>query len=158
MNLLLRRAVGHRHQRGVAAVELAIILPILAILFTVPLFYSVYFWHYTAAQKAAQHAARYLSTITVQEMRSEALARAAGTIASDIARSEVAELSKAASVPVVEVRCGAYQCTGIGSRALPDTVFVSVRMNMFDRFFGAVGTGRFGWAITADATMNYVGH
>jgi Flp pilus assembly protein TadG len=158
MNLLLRGAVGHRRQHGVAAVELALILPILAAILAAPLFLSVYFWHYTAAQKAAQDAARFMSTISVQEMRAGNLARAADATASEIARIEVAELNLASSAPTIEVYCGRVRCTGVGSRPMPETVFVSVRMDMFDQFFGEVDTGRYGFPITAEVEMTYVGN
>ncbi|WLI91406.1 pilus assembly protein [Massilia sp. R2A-15] len=153
-----RRASRHRRQQGVAAVELAFLLPILLIFFTVPLFFSVYFWHYTAAQKAAQHAARYLSTISAQEMRSATLATAAGATASTIAQTVTSELHMGAAPATVEVYCGRVRCTGVGSRPLPDTVFVSVRLDMFDQFFGAVETGRYGWPVTAEVEMSYVGN
>lgn len=158
MNISLSGAAGHRRQHGVAAVELAWLLPILIVMFSVPLFFSAYFWHYTAAQKAAQNAARYLSTISVQEMRSGTLANSAGTTASTVAQMVTAELNLAAAAPVVEVYCGKVRCTGVGSRPLPDTVFVSVRFDMFDQFFGAVDTGRYGWPVTAEVEMTYVGN
>lgn len=158
MKYLDRASIGHDRQRGVAAVELALLLPILLTLLTVPLFISVYLWHYTAAQKAAQHAARYLSTISVQEMRASNLARAAETIASQIALTEVSELSFAAAAPEVEVYCARVRCTGVGSRPLPQTIFVSVRMDMFDTLFGAIDTGRYGIPITVEIEVPYVGN
>lgn len=158
MKISMRSAVCQRRQHGVAAVELALMMPILLVLFTVPLFVSVYFWHYTAAQKAAQNAARYMSTISVQEMRAANLAIAADAIANEIAVTQVAELTMAAAAPVVEVYCGRVRCNGVGSRPLPQTVFVSVRMDMFDQFFGSVDTGRYGLPITVEVELPYVGN
>lgn len=157
MNLRTRNP-DRRPQRGVAAIELALVMPILLALFTAPLFLAVYFWHYTAAQKAAQDAARYLSTISAQEMRSGTLARAADEIANQIIAAEIAELTLGASAPVVEVYCGRVRCTGLGARPLPETVFVSVKIDMFDTFFGSIETGRYGFPITAEAEINYVGN
>lgn len=146
------------HQRGAAAVELAIMLPILLAMLTIPLFVSVYLWHYTAAQKAAHHAARYMSTISIQEMRSPTLANAANAIASQIATREVAELNLAAAQPLVEVYCDRVRCSGVGNRPLPLTVFVSVRMDMFDQILGVVDTGRYGLPITVEVELPYVGN
>jgi Flp pilus assembly protein TadG len=158
MNISIRSAVAQRRQRGVAAVELALMMPILLALLTVPLIVSIYFWHYTAAQKAAQNAARYLSTISVQEMRAGNLALAAEAIATQMAQTQVAELTLAASAPVVEVYCARVRCTGVGNRPLPQTIFVSVRMDLFDNFFFIEEVGRYGLPITAEVELPYVGN
>ena len=54
---------GARRQRGIAAVELALVLPVLFILVMFPLYLGRVYWHYTAIQYAAQDAARYLSCL-----------------------------------------------------------------------------------------------
>ena len=151
------RTMHFTRQHGSAAVELAIVLPILFVLMTVPIFFGRYFWHYTVAHKAAQDAARYLSTISVREMRSASLAATAGQIASGIAAEEIADLSPGEDVPVIEVRCGQFYCTGQNAAALPETVSVNVKMNMFDNIFGVVSTGFYGWPIIATAEVRYVG-
>lgn len=158
MSKFTHKSRRYRHERGVAAVELGLMLPILLALLTIPLFVSIYFWHYTAAQKAAHHAARYISTISIQEMRSGTLANAASAIASEIAAKEIAELNLAAGPPIVEVYCDRVRCTGVGTRPLPQTVFVSVRMDMFDQIFGVVDTGRYGLPITVEVELPYVGN
>ena len=141
-----------------AAVELALVLPILFVLMTVPLFFARYFWHYTVAHKAANDAARYLSTISVREMRSPALSAAAGAIARGIAEEEVADLSPGQDAPVIEVFCGPNKlCSGYGSVAMPETITVRVEMDMFDSIFNAVGTSFYGWRIVAMAEVRYVG-
>lgn len=144
-------------QSGSASVELALVLPTLLFLMTVPLFFARYFWHYTAAHKAAQDAARYLSTVSVREMRSATLSVTAAQIAYGIAQEEIADLSPGKDAPVIDVRCGLRSCTGYGSAAMPDTVNVTVSMNMVDSVFGAVNTGFYGWPIVAVAEVPYVG-
>ena len=63
------KATGRQHERGVAAVEAAIILPILLLFFGLPsVFYAFYFRQYTAVQKAAHDAAIYLATAPKVEM------------------------------------------------------------------------------------------
>lgn len=155
MNRPVLKLVSSRFQRGVAAVELALILPVMVIFLGFPLFFARYFWYYTVAQKAAQDSARYLATISVQEMRIGSLNQAALAIASQIATTELAELNPGTAPPSVTFYCGGYVCSGIGARSLPDTVLVRVTMDMVDNILGIVDTGRYGWPITVDVEMRY---
>jgi len=152
-NAILTRA----RERGVAAVEAAILLPIFLICLTFPVFFAQYYWHYTVAQKAAQDAARYLSTVSAQEMRSKPLAKAAAAVANEIVRTEVGELSPGTDIDDPVIQCGTIPC---GSKAgtVPSTVRVLVTFGMKDTFFGVVDTGRYGLDITADVTLHYVGN
>lgn len=150
--------LSRRRQRGVAAVELAIVLPILFVMMSVPIFFGRYFWHYTVAHKAAADAARYLSSISVREMRSSVLSEAARKTAYDIAAEEIADLATGGDAPTIGVYCGTSKdCNGYGPTAMPSTVEVRVDMDMFDNIFGAVNTGFYGWNITARAEVAYVG-
>jgi Flp pilus assembly protein TadG len=151
-NMLFRR------QSGSAAVELALVLPTLIVLMTVPLFFARYFWHYTVAHKAALDAARYLSTVSVREMRGATLSATAGQIANGIAAEEIADLSPGEDKPTIDVFCGPNKsCNGYGAVAMPETITVKVSLNMFDNVFGAVYTGNYGWPIVAEAEVRYVG-
>lgn len=158
MMTAVRKRSRSRHA-GAAAVELAILLPILFVFFTIPLFFGRYFWHYSVANKAAHDAARYLSTISVREMRSATLAAAAGQVAFDIANEEVADLHPGSAAPAIEVHCGPSPklCTGVGASPMPQTVIVKVELDMVDDIFNAVNTGFYGWRITAQAELPYVG-
>ena len=148
-----------RQQRGVAAVEFAILLPLLVLVLTSFMFFARFFWHYTVAQKAAYDAARYLSTIATEEMRNVVLARAAAGIASNIVQAEIAELRPGRNVrPWVEIQCGGVSCEGVGDAALPRTVSVTVRMDMFDDYFGVVDVGRYGIRIFGRSEQHYVGN
>ena len=60
------------HQTGAAAIELALTMPIMLCFLLFPIFYAMCFWHNTVAKKAAQDAARYLSTEPQSEMRTPA--------------------------------------------------------------------------------------
>lgn len=80
-------------QRGVAAVELAIILPILVVLLALPFYFGRLFWHYTVAEKAAHDAALYLSSIPVTEMKSQARIASIIDVAKQIYDVVVAELN-----------------------------------------------------------------
>lgn len=143
-------------QHGAAAVELALILPIFVVLMTSVLFLGRYFWHYTAAQKAAQDGSRYLATISAQEMRDPALAPFAAAVARDIAQMELAELNTGGLRPRVEVQCGGEVCEGVRSNPLPETVTVIIRMEMFDHIFG-LDVGRYGLPLNVRSEVRYVG-
>lgn len=145
-------------QRGAAAVELALVLPFLILLLMFTTFYARYFWHYTVAQKAAFDSARYLSTISEQEMREPALAVAARDVANDIALTEIAELNPHGTVkPDVIIQCGGVPCGGVRALALPRTVTVIVTMDMYDDFFG-LDLGRYGLPINVVTEVRYVGN
>lgn len=144
-----------RRERGVAAVELALVLPILLITLAPLVLYARYMWHYTVAQKAAQDAARYMSTISAAEMKSRTLAGYAKGIAIEIARRELAELSPGEEIVDADVICDTNTC-GFKSGSVPKTITVSVAFNMFDTFFGTY-LGPYGMPVTANVTMSYAG-
>ena len=155
MNRSLR--LGFHRQRGTAAVELAFLMPILLFVLLGMLFVTVFFWHYTAVQKAAQDGARYLSTISEREMREPALAQAAARIATQIVEAELVDLGETGRTADVQVHCGPNRyCTGVTNGQLPQTVAVYVGINLHD-VFGIVDTGRYGWLVSSTAEVSYVG-
>jgi Flp pilus assembly protein TadG len=148
-----------RQQEGVAAVEFAVILPLLVLVLAVPLFLTFVCWHYSVAQKAARDAARYLSSAP----RAEMLAITGGEteaakFAKSIADLEMAELRPGPFPIYVEAQCNGLTCLG---NAVPTTVRVAVRMQVVDQFFPVVteylGTADGIW-LTADVSMPYAGH
>jgi Flp pilus assembly protein TadG len=146
-----------RRERGSAAVELALILPILITLLTFPVFYARCLWHYTVAQKAAQDAARYMASVPAAEMRSRKLGAAAQKIAEEIANQEIAELAPGKEFDPPQITCDGLSC-GSSTGKTPSKVRVYISFGMADTFFGAVDTGRYGLLITADVTMRYAGN
>ena len=152
---ITRTRAMRTRQGGAAAVEAAIVMILLVIFLTLPVFYARVFWHYTVVNKAAQDAARYLSTVSAREMASRTLSKAAGDVALAIVMAEIAELDPDALVDEPVVECGAVVCGRTGTT--PATVHVIVTVQIFDTFFGAVDTGRDGWTLTADVTLPYVG-
>lgn len=143
-------------ERGVVAIELGVLLPILIVFLTFPIFYARCFWHYTAAQKAAQDAAHYLSMVPAAEMRSKKLAKAAAAIAVEIAQREIAELAPGMSIDPPQAACDGLAC-GSTAGKVPTTVRVYINFGMVDNIFGVVETPRYGLQITADVTLRYVG-
>lgn len=123
---------GARRQRGLAAVELAIVMPVLVLLLMFPLYLGRVFWHYTVLQHAAQDAARYLSRVPVSEITNTTRVSIVATMARTIADEEMAELAPGSTAPYVEVRCGLSACTG---QSKPSTVTVFIELPIEDIFF-----------------------
>ncbi|HEX8480198.1 MAG TPA: TadE/TadG family type IV pilus assembly protein [Telluria sp.] len=141
-------------QRGVAAIEFAILVPVLLILLTAPLYVGRVLWHYTVVQKAAHDAARYLSTVPEAEMRSIALAPSAAALADSIIQAELADLNTGSGPPSVTVMCNGRACSGVTAWS---TVSVYIETEMRDPFFGTGYGGVDGLVITADVQMKYIG-
>lgn len=146
-----------KKERGSVAVEFAVLLPILIVFLAFPIFYARCFWHYTAAQKAAQDAARYLSMVPAAEMRSKKLAKAAAAIAVEIAERELAELAPGTDMDPPQAICDGLACGSVAGK-VPDKVRVFINFGMVDNLFGIVETPRYGLQITADVTVRYVGN
>jgi Flp pilus assembly protein TadG len=148
---------SRKRERGSAAIELALLLPILVTLLTFPIFYARCLWHYTAAQKAAQDAARYMAGVPTAEMRSSVLAEQAQNTAQSIATQEIAELAPGKAFNPPQVTCDGLSCAST-TGTVPAKVRVYISFGMADTFFGVVDTGRYGLLITADVTMSYAGN
>ncbi len=154
----IRRSIRYpgAREHGAAAIELALVLPILIVFLSFPFFYARCFWHYTVAQKAAQDAARYLSMVPAAEMRSPDLALTAANLAIEIARRELAELAPGTTIRTPVATCDALPC-GTVAGAVPEKVRVFINFGMVDNIFGLIDTGRYGLPITADVTLRYAG-
>ena len=148
---------ARRRQRGVAAVEAAVLLPLLLVLLVFPLFFGRIFWHYAVLQKAAHDAARYLATVPLVEMNNPARGPLAADLARAIATTETAELYAGENSPVsITVLCDDGNCDA----GLPATVSVLARTRMYDPFFGSVTKpifGEDGLLLRAKVVMRYVG-
>jgi Flp pilus assembly protein TadG len=157
MNTLIRRhpLPARRRQRGAAAIEFVLVFPILLIAMAPLILYARYMWHYTVAQKAAQDAARYMSTVSAAEMKSRTLATDAKSIAIEIARREVADLSPGEAIVDADVICDTNTC-GFKTGTVPKTVTVSVAFHVFDTFFNSY-LGPYGMPVEANVTMRYAG-
>ncbi|MCC2972492.1 TadE family protein [Massilia sp. IC2-476] len=143
-------------QLGVAAVEAALLLPILIVFLSLPLFYARCMWHYTVAQKAAQDAARYLASVPKAEMLSTTLGAAAANRAVEIATREIAELAPGGEMISPSAYCNGATCgrmIPIGS--LPTRVTVEFGFYMADPIFNIELFGPI--SINASVTVNYVG-
>lgn len=145
-------------QRGIAAVELAIILPILVALLAVPFYLGRVFWHYTIAEKAAHDAALYLSSVPLTEMKSQTRIAEVVDVANQIYDLEAAGMNPGVFSPVPTFQCNTTACAGL---LVPDTVRVTVQMRVFDDFLSSFTTDykdeEGGIVLFADVTLPYVG-
>lgn len=146
-----------RSQRGSAAVEAALLMPVMLVLLVFPLLLGRIFWHYAVLQKAAHDAARYLSSVPIAEMKSNQRGPFAAALARDIVVAETAELYGGAdSIVSITILCGDGVCD-VGPQA---TVTVLVRMRMYDPVFGDLTRGIIGedgLLLRANVVMRYVG-
>jgi Flp pilus assembly protein TadG len=148
-------------ERGGAAVEAAILFPILAIILAGPAIYLArFFWHYEVAQKAAHDAALFLSKATNVEMQTFGPAGevAIATLARNVATMEMAELSPGSTPPPPSVLCE-YQVTktttswsSCNGLLVPLNVKVTVAFAYVDGFFDA------DQLIWVDVPVRYVGN
>lgn len=146
---LLQRA------RGAAAIELALLLPIVVITLAPLILCARFMWHYTVAHKAAQDAARYMSTISRVEMDNPVLAAEAERIAVAIARAEVAELAPGYRIAAAVVHCNNLPCAS--AKAEPTTqIRVYLGFYLIDTIMGTY-LGPRGMLIAADVTVPYAG-
>jgi len=153
MVYMVRRRGSHFRQTGVAAVEFAIMLPMLVALLAAPLFIGRTLWHYTIAQKAAYSAAMYMSSIPETEVRSPTLSASSFAVARDIVLAEMSDIDPALAPYSVGIFCDGSQCDGLST---PAVVRVTVRVQMHDPFFGTSFPGD-GLLLTGEANMSYIG-
>lgn len=146
-----RRNIRHR-PRGIAAVEFALVLPLLILLLMLPLYFGRALWHYAAMQKAAQNGARFLASVPLVTMRDPNKVGFAKQLADDIARAHLAELNPGEIAPAVDEFCNTLSCSG---QITPTTVKVGVQMTVQDILFPEYT--QMSIAFTSEASLAYLG-
>lgn len=149
------RMGGHsavRRQRGIAAVEMALLLPVFLILLALPLYFGRFFWHYQVACSAAQDAARYLSSVPLVEMRNPSVISQSVAVANEIIQRETAELNPGLYPPAITIQCDGITCSGFFT---PSNVAVIINMQIDDPFFS--GLTALSIPVLASATYPYLG-
>ena len=144
-------------QQGVAAIEVALLLPVLVVMLAMPLFWGRVFYQYEVAERAAHDAALYLSTVPLIEMKTISQTTNEPALAAAIVAAELAELKSNYIPPAVAIQCDSLPCESI---SVPSTIRVVIRLSILDEFFGPYNpfvTGDTGLALTAEVTMHYVG-
>lgn len=145
--------------RGSVAVEMAILTPFLVLLLAASLFFSRIYMFYSAGQKAAHDAARFLSTATQAEMRTSgggfSEARVAA-LARWIAQEELLEIVDLTDGILIGILCDDAPC----GDAVPNTVQVTVRISLHDKLLGSLTStylGSTSMTMVSNVTLRYVG-
>ena len=154
----LRR--GRRREHGSAAVEAAIMLPVIILFLAVPLFLARVFWYYSVAEKAAHDGARFLSQASRVEMQASNGGAEPGVavLAKAIVNAELAEIRPGLVGATPSVLCDGLICGGL---SVPSTIRVAVQIRVRDDIFGFVTDplfGEDGLLLTADVTVRYAGN
>lgn len=127
-------------ETGSVAVEMAFILPIFVMLLTMLLLFARIFWVYSATQKAAHDAARFLSTATQAEIRTggggfnEARYPA---VARWIAQQELMDIVPWAEGITITPFCDNIACNSARPSTIRVRVEVSLRNDIFPDLISA---------------------
>lgn len=146
-----------RRDRGVAAVEFAIILPLILVLLAFPVFFGRVFMFYSVAQKAAQNAAQYIATVPKVEMHDSNKAAAANDVAKEIIRLTMGEVSAGSGGIGIQVDCDDGEC---GTGEVPTEILVNIRLVLYDDYFAFLTYSILGdgpLVINANAKVKYLG-
>ena len=100
----LRRATAR--QDGVAAIELALIMLFFMALLPVVLLFGRAMFLYTAVQKSAHGAARYMATLPLQQMTNYATAAQASAFAVQMVQDALAETGPVLPGILIRIECG----------------------------------------------------
>lgn len=147
-----RRRNTRYRQHGIAAVEFALMLPVLILLLALPLYFGRIMWHYATIQKAAQNGARFLASVPLATIKDPAMAGYVTQLTSDIVQAHLADLNPGDFPPAVDIQCNGVTCIGFST---PTTVRVVVRANIQDSNFPEYT--QMAISITADANVAYLG-
>jgi Flp pilus assembly protein TadG len=128
-----RRSASPNAQRGVVAIELAFIIPVIVLIVALTLLFGRAFWQYNVLQKAGSNAMRYLASVSAVEMTHTATAATAVATA----RQMVIDAATAAGVepvPDVNIMCRPSSTCGAGGTR-PATIVLSMPMLISDQTF-----------------------
>ncbi len=124
-----------RRQGGIAALELALLLPLFLFMMALPLFWGRVLWHYSAYQKATHDAARYLASVPVEDIQDPGRAYFVKNMAISIFNAETAELNSGNVAQPPVILCGISNC---GNNLVPATVTITADLTMSDIFFPSI--------------------
>ncbi|WGG53448.1 pilus assembly protein [Rugamonas sp. DEMB1] len=147
-----RRGLPQRRQGGIAAIEMAMVLPVLLILLTSLLYIGRVVWHYGVARNATQDAMRYFSTVPVADMASPAEVANVKAVVNSIIASETGELNPGDYAPSTSILCDGIICDGF---TVPLTISIVIRIKVSDPFFDGITEASM--TITTQAGSPYIG-
>lgn len=128
----MRRLHLQRRQRGVAAIELALIMLFFMALLPLVLLFGSALQAYTALQKGTHDAARYMATLPLVQMTSMTAAAQSSVFARQMVLDAMAETWPAMGVNQINLECvysdDVYACGNFPSKPLQVRVRVGVDM------------------------------
>lgn len=147
-----------KRQAGIAAVEFAIVMPVLIALLAFPIFFGRMFYHYTVIQKAAQSAAIYYASIPLSEMGEQLRSLEAKQVAESIINTQIANLNPGLGLnPTTVILCDGGAC----GPSKPQKISVHIHLRMYDDFFNDFTwqvVGAEGIRLDARVEIPYVGN
>lgn len=111
-----------KRQRGMMALELALVIPFVMILLTAVVYYGRLTYHYEVVNKAARDGARYLSSVAALNLKNPSLAVQENNLVLAIVQAELSALG--GSQPLVFVYCDTAPCGALSTT--PSEVSVTV--------------------------------
>lgn len=146
-----------RRQRGVAAIELALILSFCALLAPTVVALAQLFYQYSALQNAVHRAARYMSSVPQSEMNNQAqIAALALQAQTMVTEAGIAAGLTGMRLGNVTVNCDASTCGYAG--AAPVSITILARMTLEDSGLAASYydlLGQSGFTLRVNASVRY---
>lgn len=142
-------------QGGIAAVELALVLPVFLLLLLLPAVLGRAFYYNIVAQKAAHDAALYLAAVPLTDITNPARASQELLVAQSILAAETQGMQF--NVPPTML-CDGVNC---GAATAPGVIRVVLQLTLPADFFNDYASdhaGFDGMVVTADVTVPYVGN
>ena len=142
---------------GAILIELAVfVVPAFLMLLAFAVFYGQVLYNYQVAQKAADHAARYLAGAPAMNMSDSAQVGNEVALAKAIAEAGLRDVHPGINRgPFITVQCGNGDCLGVG---LPATVMVRVVIVNHNDLFNDFAPEVTGGAMQVSSTRRYVGN
>lgn len=147
-----------RKQDGIAALELALLVPLFLFMMALPLFWGRVLWHYSALQKATHDAARYLASVPAEDIQDPDRATVVKNMAISIFTAETSELNPGNAIQPPTILCGNGNC---GNNLVPATVTISADLTVSDVVFPSITPAYVDYARStqqATVTFSFVGN
>jgi Flp pilus assembly protein TadG len=132
---------GRRRQRGVVAIETALVLLASFALLPFMLYFARLTLHGAVLQQASFSASRYLATLPREQMRDPAQQAAALGVARSLISEAVAGAQLDTSPRVIEFVCDITECSQMGFAGAPALVTVHITLLFTDPVFFDSYTG-----------------
>ena len=152
------KTVRKTRQRGVVAIETALLLLASFALLPFLLYFARLTLHSAVLQQASFSASRYLATLPREQIRDPALQATALGVARGLISEAVAGARLDTRPWAIEIECDDFDCNQMGFAGMPALVTVHIRLLFTDPVFfdGYTGTLMpYEYPLTFDAVQRY---